>query len=142
MKSYKTYDPVDFAQETSFINWVLGKSKKDSIFWRAWLEQHPERAEDIAVAKQLVKSFQFQHEGISASSKAALWDKIDEATSAPVIRLTGARKWLAYAASIAILSAIGLWFFMQNPNQEVRTAKAEFKEVDLHDGTVAELNAI
>ena len=141
MKSYKTYAPEDFAQEHSFINWVLGKPGKDHVFWEAWIEQHPEREEDVEIARQLVLSFTFVQEDIEASRKAALWSKIDQQTAATVVSLRKPRKWMAYAATVAILVAAGTWFLLNDSYQKVITQNVQLKTLDLPDGSVAELNA-
>ena len=141
MKSYKTYAPEDFAQEHSFINWVLGKPGKDHVFWEAWIEQHPEREEDVEIARQLVLSFTFVQEDIEASRKAALWSKIDQQTAVTVVSLRKPRKWMAYAATVAILVAAGTWFLLNDSYQKVITQNVQLKTLDLPDGSVAELNA-
>ena len=143
MRSYKTYTPVDFAQEQSFINWVFQQKKTDVAFWNAWVEQHPERASDIDQARQLVLSFKFKQKGLSKAQEDSLWAKIDANTSATIKPLIPRRTWLGVASLAAAVAGILVVInvFFDQPDHLILTQNADWEKVSLPDASTVHLNA-
>ena len=143
MRSYKTYTPVDFAQDQSFINWVLSQNGKDVAFWNAWVEQHPERSTDIDQARQLVLSFKFKQKGLSKAQEDSLWAKINANTTATVKPLIPRRTWLRVAslaaAVVGILVVINVFF--DQSDHLILTQNADWEKVFLPDASTVHLNA-
>ena len=144
MKSYTTYDPIDFAQDASFIRWVLKDSRKDRIFWENWIHSHPEKTTDIEEAKTLVKAIRFDLPEPSQKQIDGLWDKIDRETteegSAKVFKLKP-RSWIMAAAAIALL-LLAIPFLFPGAPDRIQTANAEWRSHELPDHSIVQLNAL
>ena len=143
MKSYSTYDPVDFAQDASFIRWVRHSSKKDRLFWENWLKSHPEKSADIEEARLLVAALSFTETEPEKSTVDGLWNKIDEEISREegrkrIVRLPTLWRY-AVAASVAFLLIFQLLW--RKTNHLVAAENAEWISHTLPDRSVVELNA-
>ncbi len=144
MKSYKTYDPIDFAQDASFIRWVLGKSSKDRIFWENWIRSHPEKTTDIEEAKTLVKAIRFDLPEPDQKQIDGLWDRIEQETSeksSSKVIVFNRRRWIA-AAAAAILILLTIPLLLPDASNSVRTANAEWRSHELPDQSIVMLNAL
>ena len=143
MKSYKTYTPVDFAQEQSFINWVLRENKRDVNFWEVWVKNHPERSEEIDQARQIVLSFQFKQDGITQKRADDLWARIDEQTADAKLIVRSRRFWIQVAgvAAAAITGLFVTWSFFNGPDYEYITQNADWEKIELPDASQVHLNA-
>lgn len=137
---YKKYLPEDFALDPDFIRWVLSPDEELQQFWTTFLNENPRKREDIQQAITLVR-----HAGLStdaADNEAFLqgWQRVEAQAEATAPR----RKWMPYAAAVAILAAALVYYFVATPARtELRyqTANNETREVKLPDGSVVTLNA-
>ena len=79
MSDYHTYTASELAQEDSFIHWVRGSDVSAVQFWDRWLEEHPEQAEKVASARQLVEHLHFKEAAPSQERIDHLWSRIEKA---------------------------------------------------------------
>ncbi|MCG8307661.1 MAG: hypothetical protein MI975_09740 [Cytophagales bacterium] len=47
MTNYKDHTIVDPMMGQTFFQWVFQSDESSDRFWRAWLEQHPEKYEEV-----------------------------------------------------------------------------------------------
>ena len=47
---YKQYSVEDFILDATFRKWVLDPDKDSHMFWRQWLDEHPQKAATVAQA--------------------------------------------------------------------------------------------
>src|SRR5688500_2755417 len=60
MKDFRLYDISDFVIDEDFIRWVHEQREEDNLFWKTWLQQHPDKHLVIAAARRVVESIQFE----------------------------------------------------------------------------------
>lgn len=56
---YKDYKLDDFLRDKNFIRWVSKPDEDGDIFWKNWLESHPEQAKNALRAKNIIQSLKF-----------------------------------------------------------------------------------
>jgi len=146
----------DFLKDEYFIYWVTRADPKAEAYWKNWIKQHPEKLKVIKVAREIVSSFQYQHnyqlpqekyEDILQSLKAK------QASTYYLNKDGGKGKWyLKIAATLLILIGVGLgaWYLSQaeepttiDPVDLVvkRTQKGEKLSIKLPDGSRVKLNS-
>lgn len=149
MKSYKKYDPVDFAQDASFIRWVLHHTPKDTAFWQNWLTENPEMEASVEEAKLLVLHLKFKEKEPTSDKLNNLWEKIDQgiASNPSKSRFILLRPlYLTGAAAAAILLLL-ITFNILKPYPVdadriyVTTQNAETKTFLLPDQSKVQINA-
>lgn len=109
-KKYTKYDALDFSQDDSFIRWARKKDKGDGA-WDDWLEQHPEKANEVEVARKMVSSLRVEETMPTDAEVNQLWNKIDNqiATQGAIAKRRVLRPWMAYAAA----AAVAIFFFIK-----------------------------
>jgi ferric-dicitrate binding protein FerR (iron transport regulator) len=146
-KDYTTYDVEALAQDPAFIAWV--KRGEGAAAWADWLAEHPEAEGKVAEAKQLVEAVSFQEESPSAEQTERMWGNIEAGTresedvQARVVPLwQRPRAWMGAAAAVAVLIVAGWWFLQSGGAEQISTAVAEQRVVELPDGSTVTLNAV
>jgi hypothetical protein len=78
MKPYSEYTAEELAMERLFIRWV--QYPDDSpirLFWEGWMKQHPDRAETVASARELVgMASEWEAEPLMPAETDTLWGRI------------------------------------------------------------------
>jgi len=115
MKNYSQYSATDFLLDNAFVAWV--KENKNDSFWQHFLQMHPEKKEEVQIAKAIILSFQFSssHELTLSETESILKNvnrHIAEETSFTsntiFSKKPNKRKyvWLQAAAVICIIVAV------------------------------------
>ncbi|WP_128543942.1 FecR family protein [Larkinella soli] len=113
MPPYQQFEPEDFAADSSFRRWKLFDEPEDRKFWEAWLLAHPEKADFVEKAGQLLENIYRAYDQISSREIGEeihrLSHSLEEAESeTPVRRLWSSRMKFAVAASVlAVLGLLG-----------------------------------
>ncbi len=50
----------DFIQEESFVRWIRNPTDDSAAFWQQWCSLHPELAQEIELARQLILGIEYQ----------------------------------------------------------------------------------
>jgi len=157
---YEEYTVEDFLEDEDFLKWAKNPTPDTDFFWKIWIQQHPEKAREIAIAKEIALSIQYKHpiqandadlievlENINKGkrSKRPKNSKIIQIPFSYVLR---------YSAVILLFSAIGLGLWVSNhqsTNQEVKqekpmlvhkaTLKGQKVSITLPDGSHVKLNS-
>lgn len=151
-ETFTSYTSLDFAQEPSFIRWVRAGDEDAAVFWQNWLEQHPEKAAEIAEARLLARALKVQEEEPSALQLQNLWNRIDAATQNSasesedkIVPIQGAakvrpiRRWLSYAAAACVtLLLVALAY---NPTRSISAGIGAQQTHELPDGSSVVINA-
>ncbi|MCC5927773.1 MAG: DUF4974 domain-containing protein [Cyclobacteriaceae bacterium] len=56
---YKDFKLEDFLRDKNFIHWVVKPDEGSNIFWKNWLESHPDQAKNALRAKNIIQSLKF-----------------------------------------------------------------------------------
>ncbi len=146
-KDYSEYDASDFLGDRSFLAWLRHEDPENDLFWEKWLQQHPESAEEITLAKKhfrLLMSFETSAPDPAARQK--VWEGIESGigkqgrSKSSTVKLL---KWMGVAASIILL--FGAWFVYKQlqPSKHdfvIITAVNGMKKITLTDGSLVTLN--
>lgn len=149
---YLKYKPEDFAADESFQNWVLSGEKGYFDFWNKWVNNHPEKQEEIEIAKQLIFSAKIDKNRIAEEEIAANWGSIESIIDSNRSNKSGKvrhlmSKWMKIAAAIILLLSVTslVWIFNTKESEELF---AEFVVpngqkscVNLPDGSTVWLNS-
>lgn len=125
MKNYVEYEIVDFLLNDSFVGWATGKSLKENAFWFAWPDTYPEKAEVYYQALEIVSNLHIvPAQDLSEAEISELITKIgqkafnaDIPAHSEVKKLSFTRTWLQIAASILLISTIGVWAYLKTTEQ-------------------------
>lgn len=62
MMKYEEYEFMDFVQDGYFVRWVKHPDEQADKFWRMWLEQHPEKREEVMHARNIIVDMGYQYD--------------------------------------------------------------------------------
>ena len=106
-KEYLKFSAEDFAQDTSFINWVnKGISQKE---WENFIRENPTLAKDIHSARRIVSALHFNKKDIPDNEVYEIYKNIDtfHTSHYQTERTFSFRKVLKYAAIFVLILSIG-----------------------------------
>lgn len=139
---YQNYDALQLAADEDFIRWV--KHGTEAAAWQNWLDQHPEKKEEVEEARSLVKSITFEITQAEVDTDQ-LWDRIKASNREPaVVKPIGSRRRFLFGTAGAVAAAIALLLFIifgiDRPNR-LNTAFDEHLAFTLPDQSRVQLNA-
>ncbi|MDF9796398.1 transmembrane sensor [Catalinimonas alkaloidigena] len=165
--NYQSYAIEDFLLDKKFRDWVEHPHEDLDVFWNDFLSNHPEKAEELMSAKEILQKMKFKKHSLSADEVSDLLAGIHKGKDKAVVRpaaddnvlpmhpaystaqtnnrtLLGRRRTLSIAASISLLfmfTALILWLSIHTNEEVYATAYGETKPISLPDGSLATLNA-
>ncbi|MBN8824957.1 MAG: FecR family protein [Spirosoma sp.] len=150
MEHYADYCLEDFVLDARFQRWVRYQPADEESFWQAFLEQHPQQAQDIERARTLLQSVYRRYESQlsdseinseiqklvakARASKETSIDRIptdDDLPAPKIISFRGPYGWLLRAAMvILVLGVVGWMWLAQSPKSayDQRVAGQSFVE--------------
>lgn len=148
---YVHFTADEFAADPRFRRWCLSGEADAEVFWQIFLHQHPQQAEAIAQARQIVieTNRHFDQRKASQQEIETAYRKTLQTVQRqrPVAQLRGRRQWQV-AATVALLVAtvavFGYLTFRQNTGPaltEYRTDYGQQQTILLPDGSTVQLNA-
>lgn len=166
---YRNYAVEDFVLDPQFRKWVLNPDEELDHFWKGWLAEHPEKADFLREARELINDLSGLKNSMDDQSVDTLWQSIeDQIDSGPflvrsrekVISLPATPpprrgKILSYqnagklAASVLIFFCIGLSLYLAKREGAISLPELVKHEnsfgkrstIFLSDGTEVILNA-
>ena len=148
MKNKTAFKQIeDLLENDSFVQWATGETARDSIFWEQWKKANPDKTEMLEDAIAMVKGLSFKLKDISSNQVDTalhqLNSRIDTNTSTNSVRQRFRWSRIAIAASIAILTCIGvgLLYADYQDMESYSTAYGEWQTIELPDGSTVKLNA-
>lgn len=107
---YLKYQVEDFLADENFVNSI--KNPEHSELWANWLTENPSIQTTVDEATQLLESFQFKKE--TFTNQSAVWQRIEQSTSAKEIALKPKKSSRLVWAITAIAASVTLLFFVLN----------------------------
>ncbi len=155
---YINYTAEDFSMNESFRSYYLSADQEDILFWKKWIEAHPEKREEIDGAIGILNIL------ISRLPEDEFEDQLKKFSEAILLkqqpaaihqRMRWVTAWRRMAAVIALLIIAGLagyqlsQNFFDTPDEEVQVIRQISKSTDkgqkitftLQDSTKIHLNA-
>lgn len=122
MKDYSTYEPQDFLQDDSFVDWLREKKPmtgKGGIFWTNWIAQNPSKKQVLEKAEEIFLALtELPEQDTLENAKSKVWNRIDssiEKSDDNFLKQANSKKvynlkvW-GIAASVALLIGLGILF--------------------------------
>lgn len=147
MQNHTNYTVKDFILDDSFCRWVLKNASEDAVFWEKWIHEHPQHAEVLADACDLIKKVRDAQDNLSENelreelkrltkSRKEMDDIQVVVETTPKLSLA----WLWKVAAILVISIAGFVFYLSKNTslpfgnysayqQRVETKKDLFQEV-------------
>ncbi len=149
-------DFTEFLENEKFIRWVVNPNPESDHFWKNWIASHPERKEDIRIARNFLHSVEYknQYQLDDLKYKSGLYKLIElhDAQAEKSSSFNFGKYWKAagVAATIALVVMIGSLYYQQaEPVSEVvvtskevtkQTAFGQKQIIRLPDGSTVHLN--
>ncbi len=116
-KDFEQYEVEDFAFDASFQHWVLAPEPQVNAFWEAFLQTHPEKTDQVLLARTLVLDLhQVENQPEDQVAAHQIWQKVQNTLQPqPRILWRNPGLWRA-AAAVALLLGLfwGLRFWQSN----------------------------
>jgi transmembrane sensor len=149
LMKYLSYDPEELATDAFFCRWVLQPDTETETFWQDWLQTYPHKAQEVALARQLVLLAAEDNDADpSEQAIGRMWSSIQqgrEDTQREVVHPAAQQRFfwpMRVAAAVAVLLlSVGGYLFWQNRTITHTTAYGESQRLRLPDGSVVILNA-
>ena len=77
MNKYKLYCSTDFLNEDSFVQWLLKSDGDAQLYWDTFIEEHPEKKEEINEAVEIFNHFRFTHEELTLDDVFSIWNNVN-----------------------------------------------------------------
>ena len=150
---YTNYSVDDFLLDEKFKNWVKNPNEELDFFWNSWVENHPDKLDQLLKAKEIILSLDFDAEIPMPSDQEIEGIKqnvLDATRSTPrhisITRDTRFSFWKIAATVTLILGAVfSILYFTPPISDGPELVKTEAlpgqkKKVQLPDGSVVNLN--
>ncbi|MFD1143138.1 FecR family protein [Larkinella insperata] len=147
---YNHYKAGDFAAEESFIAWVRQSDPDHQAFWESWVNEHPEKAGEVALARQLLSLWQITQPAPAPDAMTEVWQAIQggcQETVREAVALGRRTFWQSYGRWAAVflgtllVVATAVWLVDALQTTRYATAEGETRTVQLPDGSTVVLNA-
>lgn len=150
----QSFSVEQLVADEPFQEWVLRPTAQNSLFWDAYLTTHPDRADQLGEARQLVllwhQTQAIDHTTDTPGMVAAIREGVFDRTSVqetdagviPLHRPHWRQWWVAAAALVSI--ALGANWLRQSRQPDwttLTTAYGQTRQTTLPDGSVVTLNA-
>ena len=127
MKNYSHNNLEELLADDTFCGWLMGQATDSEMaFWNKWLSDNPDRLAIVNQAKMVVLAFKNPESSLSQVEIEVQAAHILQ-TVQPSKVVQFVPNWLKMAASIALLFAVGLWFF----NRNTRTSTPSVSDTNL-----------
>ncbi|RYF67751.1 MAG: DUF4974 domain-containing protein [Cytophagaceae bacterium] len=140
----------DFVADDYFRQWVKKPDDASSLFWHTYLATHPEQADTIRLAADMVQKLSAATaaltEPVNATDEAIIWTNIETHVLAPEQSRQSPfqaqfRYWLLAAASFVVLLGIGWWLQRDTFSKAIpATSQVEITQPPQGNGTVDQTN--
>nr|WKN37992.1 FecR domain-containing protein [Tunicatimonas sp. TK19036] len=164
--NYQNYNTEDFLLDKNFRDWVENPDEDLNSFWNQYLQDHPEKREEVDQAREILQKMKFKKHTLSTNEVDGVWNNILQGKAKggfrqpfgePVLsvqsepagtlshtNIVSRRKPLMIAASMAlafIVAGLLVWPKLRTHEEVYTTTYGETMTVALADGSVATLNA-
>lgn len=147
--NYRNYNLDDFLSDNYFVEWVKNPSPESEYFWKNWMSKHPEKADTVSLAKEIISSLAYENEYLPTHSEKieVLENVIKESSndSYPFFE-----RFVKVAAVALMVIGLSFWAITRDTNPELveatketiikTTLYGEKKAIVLPDGTEVKLN--
>ncbi|MDP3433965.1 MAG: hypothetical protein Q8T04_13510, partial [Bacteroidota bacterium] len=143
-EKYKNYSTEEFILDEVFMQWVLHPNQENDIFWKEFLQNHPEKIQQVKEAVFMIKAIRAVEPSISRKQLDQVYENV-HSVSKPTRKIGWMMTKIA-AVFLLLVSIGGLLYYLQDTKNTfpVELATNELLEkgrVILPDGTVSEFES-
>ena len=144
MKNNQYQNIEDFVTDLDFIRWVKNPAVEDQIFWQDWLQQYPEKKEQVEEARKIV-AFVLDQSSVNSYNledyqevKANILNQLNDKKTFALPQI-----WKIAAGFILLCSLAFFWWNLDQRTEYVvyQTSYGETRQIVLPDQSVVVLNA-
>lgn len=143
---HSNYSVNDFVADEYFQSWVLNPDAESDLFWKAWLEKHPEHAPLIAEARDTVLLLGFTEDKKANTDLIDVWKRIRRNATLPsseaARRAQRLRYWRVAAVFLGLIACTALIYLYNSQSNTILYAAGygEIRHVVLPDSSRVVLN--
>ena len=147
VKNYQYFAVKDFSLDEYFQSWVLTPDESNEAFWRSWLQENPDKFNEVVEAREILLNFNLIRYTLPSEDVSGLWKRIQGSKEIdvdhPLKKHQGRNyRWYWVAAAIVLMGvAIPLIIQRDSGQLEYQTEFGETKTVLLPDSSTVILNA-
>ncbi len=144
MGDYYHFSVNDFVMDEYFQAWVWKPTDENSAFWRDWLSHHPDKAENVEKAREMLKKLNFPKYSLSDQEVAEVWNTIQNQEQRQEVaphKTSLSYGWYSAASVLFIFCAAYFFISQKNNRVEFETAFGETRSILLPDSSTVILNA-
>lgn len=146
--TFRDFSTEDFLQHPDFRKWVLEQDAVAAAFWADWMQQHPDKKNDVLKAKEILRLIAVQEVLPSAADETETWSRILQTIEgAAVVKMprrnkSMLRRLMPYAAVLAgvLVAVYAAWLFYSGGEVEYNTVMGEQRTITLPDHSLVKLN--
>ncbi|WP_320110449.1 FecR domain-containing protein [Draconibacterium orientale] len=135
MNKYKLYSSTDFLNDDSFVKWLLKSDHDAEMFWDTFVEDHPEKKNEIEEAVEIYNHFKFTREDLSLEEVFAIWNNVKHKS---VEKRFSFLTVLKYAAVFVLVFTTGAlsYYLYNNATEETEFTIAENKPLNFNEAQI------
>lgn len=130
--------------DENFRAWVWKPTSESNKFWRSWISKHPDKADEVEEAIELLKKLSFPDYSLSETEVISLWENIKNSSKSGKVFYTkpkANRWWLTVAAILATVIISFLYMSNMSSTHRYETSYGETRTLLLPDSSTVILNA-
>ncbi|MFO7256617.1 MAG: FecR domain-containing protein [Bacteroidota bacterium] len=128
MKDYPDFDAGDLAQDESFIRWVKSPTPELESRWTAWLEEHPDKAEEVQEARRMVLAVLSEPERFPTEyQKEMMWNRVQREILLEEKPSVWQNNFLRIAALLLLSGGLSYFAFLYSQRNEAGLENSQAK---------------
>jgi hypothetical protein len=135
MNKYKLYSSTDFLNDDSFVKWLLKSDHDAEMFWDTFVEEHPEKKNEIEEAVEIYNHFKFTSEDLTLEEVFAIWNNVKHKS---VEKRFSFLTVLKYAAVFVLVFTTGAlsYYLYNNATEETEFTITENKPLNFNEAQI------
>ncbi|WP_319231467.1 FecR domain-containing protein [Draconibacterium orientale] len=135
MNKYKLYSSTDFLNDDSFVKWLLKSDHDAEMFWDTFVEEHPEKKNEIEEAVEIYNHFKFTSEDLTLEEVFAIWNNVKHKS---VEKRFSFLTVLKYAAVFVLVFTTGAlsYYLYNNATEETEFTIVENEPLNFNEAQI------
>lgn len=110
LKDYSDFTSKDFSTDKDFLDWRFFPTDEKELFWNRFIEEYPEKKEEIYRAIEIVKSIRINNNIYAESEKSNRWSEI-KSSCFSIYKKRKQKRIIQIYSTVACLIAIIIFSF-------------------------------
>lgn len=112
---HQHYRASELVRDASFQKWVLEQDQDADAYWTMWLQEYPEKQEEVREAIEIIRALEFDQDTEKNLAFISVWEQVHGKT---IGKPRQAYRQFAVAACIAVLMVAGFLALWWNSSSE------------------------